>query len=140
MPPLRQRLQEDTKELSELVHHLLSVMLDTPAPALVARMEGALRHAVGDDYAWPGNVRELEQALRRTLLTGHYSASKQSESATVRDQLIAGIDSEQLTADGLIGGYCRLLHERFGTYEAVARRAKLDRRTVKKYLHPVRQK
>jgi hypothetical protein len=34
----------------------------------------------------------------------------------------------------LLAGYCQLLYERVGTYEAVARRTHLDRRTVKKYV------
>jgi DNA-binding CsgD family transcriptional regulator len=33
-----------------------------------------------------------------------------------------------------MSGYCALLYRRHGTYEEVARRTGLDRRTVKKYL------
>jgi len=134
VPPLRERLQQDPRELRELVDHLLSGMLGGKSPALVARVEAAIRRAVGDDYAWPGNVREVEQAIRRVLLTGQYSGARSSKRGTVRDQLVAGIDSEQLTANTLLASYCRLLHEKFGTYEAVARRTRLDRRTVRKYL------
>ena len=39
-----------------------------------------------------------------------------------------------LNAEALLAGYCELLYKRFGTYEEVARRTKLDRRTVKKYV------
>lgn len=39
-----------------------------------------------------------------------------------------------MEASELMSAYCALLYQRFGTYEEVARRAKLDRRTVKKYL------
>ena len=34
----------------------------------------------------------------------------------------------------LIAGYCTLLYGRYGTFEDVARRINLDRRTVKKYI------
>jgi two-component system, NtrC family, response regulator HydG len=38
-----------------------------------------------------------------------------------------------------VRGYCALLYERFGTYEEVARRAGLDRRTVKKHVVAARK-
>jgi len=40
-----------------------------------------------------------------------------------------------LEAKELLKQYCHILYKRNGTYEEVARRAKLDPRTVKKYLH-----
>jgi hypothetical protein len=98
-----------------------------PAPA-------AIRQAVGADYPWPGNVRELEQATRRILLTGDYTGSVSPKSVGLREQLVAGIEAGTLNADALLAGYCQVLYEREGTYEAVARRTNLDRRTVKSYL------
>ena len=79
-------------------------------------------------------MRELEQAVRRILLTSHYAASSLPNSQDMREQLIAGIQAETLDADALLAGYCALLYQRTGNYEAVARLTKLDRRTVKKYL------
>ena len=40
----------------------------------------------------------------------------------------------RLTADELLGHYCRQLYDRHGSYEEVARRTALDRRTVKKHV------
>ena len=134
-PPLRQRLQEKPDELRQLLRHVLEGMLGEPAKDLAAQVEGAIQRAVGADYAWPGNVRELEQAVRRILLTGGYLASTHPKSTGARDHLIAGIEARTLDADALLAGYCRVLYEKEGTYEAVARRTKLDRRTVKSYLH-----
>jgi hypothetical protein len=134
VPPLRQRLEEDPGELRQLLEHALAGMVGESAAELVPKVEAALRRAVGDEYPWPGNVRELEQAVRRILLTGHYTGSAQAKSAGPRDQLIAGIEAGSLDADGLLAGYCKVLHEREGTYEAVARRTCLDWRTVKKYV------
>jgi hypothetical protein len=52
----------------------------------------------------------------------------------VRSELLAGIENGSLDADGLLSGYCTLLHQRHATIEEVARRTQLDRRTVKRYL------
>jgi transcriptional regulator with AAA-type ATPase domain len=134
-PPLRQRLREDPAELRRLLEHVLTGMIGEPAKELVVQIEAALRRAVGLDYPWPGNVREFEQAVRRILLTGDYQGAAPSKAAGLREQLAAGIEAGTLNAEALLAGYCRVLYEKEGTYEAVARRVNLDRRTVKKYVN-----
>jgi DNA-binding NtrC family response regulator len=134
VPPLRQRLQQAPKELRQLIEHTLTRMLGEPALELVAHVESSLRRAVDDHYPWPGNVRELEQAIRRILVTGHYAADASPRSASLREQLIAGIESQTLNAENLLASYCKVLYETSGNYEAVGRRTNLDRRTVKKYV------
>jgi hypothetical protein len=47
---------------------------------------------------------------------------------------MADVREGRIDAEGLLAGYCTLLYERHGTYEEVARRTALDRRTVKKYI------
>lgn len=44
-----------------------------------------------------------------------------------------------LTAQQLLGIYCRRLYENLGTYEAVAGVTNLDRRTVRKYIAQFKQ-
>jgi len=68
------------------------------------------------------------------LLTHHYAGEKRS--SDWRGSLLDGLVAGTLDAGQLLSGYCRLLYERYGTLEAVARRAHLDPRTVKKYLGP----
>ena len=126
-------------ELRQLVEHLLTGMMGEAGCELAAKIESAIQRAVGEDYPWPGNVRELEQAIRRILLTGSYVGRAAPKLTTPRDQLMAGIDSEQISADDLLGTYCRMLYEKYGSYEAVGRRAQLDRRTVKRHLKPAGQ-
>jgi DNA-binding NtrC family response regulator len=135
VPPLRQRLQEDPGELPQLLEHVLAGIIGDPAPELEKRVAQAIRRTVGERYAWPGNVRELEQAVRRILLTNQYATSALPSVQDVKEQLIAGIHAETLDADALLAGYCAVLYQKTGNYEAVARLANLDRRTVKKYLH-----
>lgn len=84
------------------------------------------------DYAWPGNVRELEQAIRRILLSHQYRP--EARRADGDDDLVEAIDGGTVSAADLLHRYCAKLYARYGTYEEVARRTKLDRRTVKKYV------
>jgi DNA-binding transcriptional regulator LsrR (DeoR family) len=43
-----------------------------------------------------------------------------------------------MQAEEMLERYCALLYRRYGTYEEVARRAALDRRTAKKYVEAAR--
>lgn len=134
VPPLRQRLEQDPKELHELIEHTLGGMLGEPAAGLVTHVATCLRSSIGAEYSWPGNVRELEQAIRRILLTGKYAADISPRSVSLREQLVAGIESQSIDAETLLAGYCKVLYETAGNYEAVGRKTNLDRRTVKKYV------
>jgi DNA-binding NtrC family response regulator len=101
---------------------------------ITERVRRAIDVSPGKGYKWPGNVRELEQAVRRILVTGEYRGEVAAVQADVCRQLQAGIAGGALDAAELLSGYCALLYERYGTYEEVARRANLDRRTVKAYI------
>jgi DNA-binding NtrC family response regulator len=134
VPPLRQRITEDPRELDDLVAHLVLRLTGENSPEAVEMVQTALDSGVGRYYPWPGNVRELEQAVRRILLTRHYAGDHKAVAPDLRSQLVAGVEHGTLDADAVLSGYCQLLYERHGTYEEVARRTKLDRRTVKAYL------
>ena len=47
---------------------------------------------------------------------------------------MTGVRSGAYEARELLARYCALLYERLGTYEAVAQRTGLDRRTAKKHV------
>jgi len=91
-----------------------------------------LRRGLPRDYAWPGNVRELEQGARRIILNGEYLAMPTT--SEVEPGWLQRMKEGQLTAQEVLGGYCRMLYEQYGTYEEVAQRTALDRRTAKKYV------
>ncbi|HEX9189611.1 MAG TPA: sigma 54-interacting transcriptional regulator, partial [Vicinamibacteria bacterium] len=131
VPPLRQRLAEHPGELELLVASVLGRLAGDAASDLAPRVLEALDRGVGRGYAWPGNVRELEQAVRRILVDGRYTGEAASAGAGWPERLARGIEAGTLDAATLVGGYCALLHERHRTYEEVARRTGLDRRTVK---------
>jgi DNA-binding NtrC family response regulator len=132
VPPLRQRIEESSAELDLLLEHLVSRTTGAAASELLALVRSIIKE--NPTYTWPGNVRELEQAVRRILLTRAYAHSEKPAEKDLREQLAHGIENGSLDADTLLAAYCTLLYQRHGTFEEVARRAKLDRRTVKKYL------
>jgi len=134
VPTLRQRLDESPAELDLLVASLVVRTTGGESPEVTRRVLETLARELPPRYPWPGNVRELEQAIRRVLVTGHYSgdlpATRMDDAeALAREMRTGGLSSHQLQAR-----YCALLYRQLGTLEAVARRTGLDRRTVKKYV------
>jgi len=134
MPPLRQRLAEDPSELDQLLEHMIAKLLGEPSPAVVDLVRDGIAENLGPDYGWPGNVRELEQCARRLILKRSYEGEGLVSGDAVQDTLHRAIETGDLNAQELISAYCALLHSRYSTYEEVARRTGLDRRTVKKYI------
>jgi DNA-binding NtrC family response regulator len=139
VPSLSQRIREDRQELTDLLAHTISRILGRPSAELTAMIQAQIVHRPGIDYAWPGNVRELEQCVRRILIHRHYDASSLPSPDKLDARLQQGIANGDIDAQSLISGYCRLLYQRHGTFEAVAKLARLDRRTVKKYIEQARQ-
>ena len=134
IPSLRQRIQEDERELELMLSHILQKLCGDNSDNLLSQVLTSIHKDVGKDYSWPGNVRELEQATRRILLKGHYegdSAIRHDTETTLLTDLQAGT----LNANELLAGYCKILYNRYPVYGKVARRTGLDWRTVKKYLH-----
>ena len=134
VPALRQRLQEEPRELEVLVTGILTRMIGPEGKSLVGLVCESIQRDLGPRYPWGGNVRELEQAVRRIILTRHYVGDSRAISGGLHEQLVAGIEAGTTDAQTLLAGYCSLLYRRYGTYEEVARRTGLDRRTVKKYI------
>lgn len=134
VPTLRQRVQEDPKELDELVQLILARMTGDHHQELFELIRTRILKQVGLNYDWPGNVRELEQCIRRILLTGQYYGDTLLSKGDFRGLFLKQIEEGSLDGKSLMAGYCRLLHQKHGTYEEVARITELDRRTVKKYV------
>jgi sigma-54 dependent transcriptional regulator, flagellar regulatory protein len=132
VPPLRERLEDDPRELGELVDVLLARVVDEAGGSLRESVMEAL-DVLPAGYPWPGNVRELEQALRRIILNGRYVPDPLPGQAG-EDPWLADVRDGRHDAAGLLAGYCRRLYDRLGTYEAVARVTGLDRRTAKRHI------
>ena len=134
VPPLRERLEEDARELDELLFHVLSRMTGGEPPALMEKVREALSSSLPAHYAWPGNVRELEQCVRRILLTNRYEGDMGASATDLRSKVFEAIDAGAFDAQSLLSAYCFLLYQRHPTYAEVARRTHLDRRTVRKHI------
>jgi DNA-binding NtrC family response regulator len=134
LPPLRQRLEESPSELELLVRSLVARMTGGPSESWSEYVLAALKRDLPAAYPWPGNVREIEQAVRRILLTGRYTGDLAPVAGQADDDLAERVRAGTLNAEQMLQRYCALLYRRHGTYEEVARRAGLDRRTVKKYV------
>jgi len=134
VPPLRQRIQEESSELDMLLEITISRLIGKSSPELVKIVGEVIDRQLGRNYQWPGNVRELEQCVRRVILKGMYSGDSAIKGVDLEQQLIHGIEQGNMDAASLMSGYCYLLYQRYQTFEEVARRTGLDRRTVKKYI------
>lgn len=138
LPPLRQRLQEEPGELDLLLANILNRLAGDVSGREQQLVKKILERDIGRDYQWPGNVRELEQAVKRIILTGHYLGRKTvPQDQGKLDRLAVAIHEGTMNAETLLATYCASLYERFETYEEVARRTELDRRTVKKYVQMI---
>ena len=134
VPPLRQRIAENAKELDLLLKSVLIRLTGEDNPELYKMVYAAIQKSPGRDYHWPGNVRELEQCVRRILLTKSYTGDTPHINRDLQTQIVDTIQKEGYDAQNLLADYCRLLYYRHGSYQDVARITGLDRRTVKKYV------
>jgi len=134
VPTLRQRIEETPTELNQMVNLLIHRMTGQENPNMTDEILETLKQDLPKGYSWPGNVRELEQAVRSIILKRHYYGDAMVTDVNLKDTFVQKIYAGTLEARELLNQYCHLLYKRYGTYEEVARRAKLDPRTVKKYL------
>jgi len=134
LPSLQQRIQESSEELDILIAHTVQWIIGAPNEALCQTVRDVIDRQLGPDYAWPGNVRELAQCIRRVIIRRDYCGDSRRSPACGTNDLVDQIRSGRLRAEDLVSRYCVLLYERLGSYEEVARRVDLDRRTVKRHV------
>ncbi|MBF0390435.1 MAG: sigma-54-dependent Fis family transcriptional regulator [Desulfamplus sp.] len=144
VPPLRTRIKEEPEELEALLSFTVEKILGEPSSELVKKISAIINRHLGKDYHWPGNVRELEQCVKRIILRRQYQGhtggvsvdcqSNISKNSDLKESLINGITNGNIDAANLISNYCKYLYQKHSTYESVAKKTGLDRRTVKKYI------
>ena len=129
-PSLRQQIEGGREELRALVRYIAGRLLPDDADALTGEVVKVIDRRLGPDYPWPGNVRELEQCVRNVLVRGDYAPLATPVNTGGADDLSSAVAAGSLSADELLTRYVAHVHNQSGTYEATARRLKLDRRTV----------
>ncbi len=134
VPPLRTRIQQDTRELDALLNFTVTRMTGLASSKITAKIKRIIDRRLGNHYSWPGNVRELEQCVRSVLLRRDYLGKQAPDDPSLTGSLCQGIQHQNIPVSDLVSGYCTLLYDTLGTYEKVARKTGLDRRTVKKYI------
>lgn len=134
VPSLHQRIKENDNELNELIAVTTKRITGRESEKLISTVTEVIKKHLGTDYLWPGNVRELEQCVRRIIIKRHYQPDDTHLENCRRGKFLDSIANGKLDAQSLLAGYCSLLYEKHNTYEEVARRTKLDRRTVKKHI------
>jgi transcriptional regulator with AAA-type ATPase domain len=139
VPSLNQQIAEDHNSIKILVEHVVQKILGESAPEQLKHIMEILDNEIDYSYRWPGNVRELEQAIRRILLTNHYSGEIFRSPDSMIERVQMAIKEGSLNAQELLSWYCAVLYQQHGTYEKVGSITKLDRRTVKKYIMTVMQ-
>ena len=135
LPTLFQRIDEDPRELDDLLSHTVDRIIGRTSPELTRSILKSIKQQLPDDYPWPGNVRELEQCVRRIILKQQYEGDKILTGVAGINRFDELLIQGNFTAQHLLNRYCTLLYEKLGTYESVAQRTGLDRRTVKKYIN-----
>ncbi|MBU0969589.1 MAG: sigma 54-interacting transcriptional regulator [Proteobacteria bacterium] len=136
VPPLRTRIKESPRELDDLLNFTIHRMTGTASKKLSRQVKRIIDRRLGKHYQWPGNVRELEQCVRSVLLRKDYKGieTRAALPVSLSQRLQMGIESKTIAVPDLVAGYCNLLYDTLGTYEKVARKTGLDRRTIKKYI------
>ncbi|WDP85239.1 MAG: sigma-54-dependent Fis family transcriptional regulator [Desulfobacter sp.] len=134
VPPLSVRISEAPEELDHLLGFIIERMTGAHAPDLIEKIKRIIDRNLGKHYQWPGNVRELEQCVRSILLRRDYTGKEtlDTDQTDLAQVLGKGIREKSIAVPDLVSGYCKLLYDAFGTYEKVARKTGLDRRTIKK--------
>jgi transcriptional regulator with PAS, ATPase and Fis domain len=100
------------------------------AETLASEAQDWIEKNIGLRYGWPGNYRELEQCVRNILIRKEYQSSP-VKGRRRRSDIFAPAYSGDLTASELLSRYCTLIYSQTESYEEVARRLEIDRRTVK---------
>jgi DNA-binding NtrC family response regulator len=135
-PSLREQLAGAPGLMDEMLRFLARRIVGEAGDELAGEVSVWIAENLGEAYPWPGNIRELEQCVRSVLIRRRYQPL-QVVASGARDEAVRAFASGSFTADELLSRYCTLVYADVGSYQEVARRLEIDRRTVKSRIDPV---
>lgn len=129
-PSLRDQLVDAPAVLNELVRFLARRVVGEDADALADEVVRWIDEHLGPGYDWPGNIRELERCIRSVLIRKEYRPLRM-EARGAREEVAEEFARGALTADEVLRRYATLVYADVGSFQEVARRLEIDRRTAK---------
>ncbi len=128
-PSLHEQLSDTPETLGVMVAYIAKRMLGATEGAMItSEVVEWINQNLGSAYAWPGNFRELEQCVRNIVVRGSYTPPEAGETKNALPNLLV---QGRLSADEMLGHYCKRVYELAGTYQEASRRLGLDHRTLK---------
>jgi transcriptional regulator with PAS, ATPase and Fis domain len=132
-PSLHQQISEAPDVLGDLVLYIAQRVAGPEGETIAGEVLSWIHNQLGLEYSWPGNIRELEQCVRSVMIRREYRpAAKQGEGQD--DRMMISLREGVLTLEEICRLYCTHIYAGVGSYVETARRLKIDRRTVKKYV------
>ena len=132
-PSLYQQIHESPEVIWDLVGYIAQRIAGSEGERLAKEVKSWIRDKLGLDYTWPGNIRELEQCVRNIMIRREYRPVMVKPQEQ-EDGFIASMWEGRLSLEAICRLYCTQIYNQVGTYAETARRLKIDRRTVKKYV------
>ena len=133
-PSLHQQISEAPEVLGDLVLYICQRVAGPEGDEIAGDVLSWIQNRLGREYPWPGNIRELEQCVRSVMIRREYVPVADPVGRQDQWQL-SSIRDGNLTLEELCRLYCSQVYKKSGSYVETARRLKIDRRTVKKYVN-----
>ena len=132
-PSLHQQISEAPDVLGDLVYYIAQKVAGPEGEKIADEVLAWIHKKLGIEYSWPGNIRELEQCVRSIIIRRQYQPAAEQIDRQA-DRMMNSFREGVLTLDEICRLYCTHVYARMGSYVETARRLKIDRRTVKKFV------
>jgi hypothetical protein len=132
-PSLHQQIRESPEILWDLIGYIAQRVAGPEWEAVAAEVQAWVEEHLGFEYAWPGNIRELEQCVRNVMIRCEYHPTGNMVPES-EERLSHRFQEGSLSLEEICSLYCKHVYSRAGSFAETARRLKIDRRTVKKYM------
>jgi len=132
-PSLRQQIRESPEVLWDLIGYISQRIAGPEWEEVAGEVKSWIGEHLGMEYSWPGNIRELEQCVRNVMIRREYRPAGNLVSG-IDEGLPVGFEEGSLSLDKICALYCTHVYSLAGSFVETARRLKIDRRTVKKYV------